>query len=87
MSKFFKQQGLILDGEDYSRGRNSDMESRKLQDEINGLKKRKTGNFIHKIALNKLFLYTGNTFLPVCILFICKVYIYLQLNFIYKYRL
>lgn len=42
MSKFFKQQGLILDGEDFSRGRN-DMENRKLQDEINSLKKKKTG--------------------------------------------
>lgn len=48
MSKFFKQQGLIMDGEDFGRGRNSDIESRKLQDEINGLKKKKTGNvFLH----------------------------------------
>ena len=44
MSKFFKQQGLVLDGEDFNRVRNSDMESRKLQDEINGLKKKKTGD-------------------------------------------
>ncbi|XP_054720162.1 serine/threonine-protein kinase MRCK alpha-like [Uloborus diversus] len=43
MSKFFKQQGIIFDGEDYGRGRNStDAESRKLQDEINTLRKRKS---------------------------------------------
>lgn len=56
MSKFFKQQGLILDGEDFNRVRNSDMENRKLQDEINGLKKKKTGdchfNFMLSSCMN-----------------------------------
>ncbi|GFS53774.1 hypothetical protein TNIN_380643 [Trichonephila inaurata madagascariensis] len=42
MSKFFKQQGIIFDGEDYGKNRSSEAESRKLQDEINTLRKRKS---------------------------------------------
>ncbi|KFM75625.1 Serine/threonine-protein kinase MRCK beta, partial [Stegodyphus mimosarum] len=54
MSKFFKQQGILLDGEDYSRGRNSsDAESRKLQDEINSLRKRKSELEVETSKLRK----------------------------------
>ncbi|GFR23721.1 hypothetical protein TNCT_258301, partial [Trichonephila clavata] len=42
MSKFFKQQGIIFDGEDYGKNRSTEAESRKLQDEINTLRKRKS---------------------------------------------
>ncbi|XP_015923489.1 serine/threonine-protein kinase Genghis Khan isoform X7 [Parasteatoda tepidariorum] len=42
MSKFFKQQGILFDENDFGKGRGSEAESRKLQDEINTLRKRKS---------------------------------------------
>ncbi|KAG8194299.1 hypothetical protein JTE90_004528 [Oedothorax gibbosus] len=42
MSKFFKQQGMVFDGEDFGKNRTPEAESRKLQDEINSLRKRKS---------------------------------------------
>ncbi|CAL1272600.1 unnamed protein product [Larinioides sclopetarius] len=53
MSKFFKQQGLIMDGEDFGKNRNSEAESRKLQDEINSLRKRKSELEVETSKLRK----------------------------------